>query len=278
MQGNKIMLNRLREYLQNMAAGGIALAYSGGVDSTLLLAVLGDICRKQPFGLTALTMQTALQDGREMAEAQKLAEKFGVEQKVLSFNPFALEAVRHNQTDRCYHCKKAIFTQFKDYAQANGLKYLLDGTNADDLGVYRPGRKALRELGVISPLAELGMGKADIRRMSSELGLPTASKPAVPCLATRFEYGALLDDSAVQRVAEGERMIKGLFPQIRNIRLRIHENLARIEVDMENFALVLAQAPEISKRMKKLGFDFVTLDLEGFRSGSFDIHLKGKKA
>lgn len=268
------MLNRLREYLQNLAPQGIALAYSGGADSTLLLAVLGEMRRKRPFPFAALTMRSVLQDSEEMAEAEELAEKFGVEQKVFGFNPFSLEEVRHNRTDRCYHCKKAIFTQFRDYACANGLKYLLDGTNADDLNVYRPGRKALRELGVVSPLAELGITKAEIRRISAELGLPTASKPAAPCLATRFEYNTLLDDAAVRRVAEGERMIKETFPAIKDVRLRVHGNLARIEAGKEYLPLVAVRAKEISEKIKELGFDFVTLDLEGFRSGSFDTGLK----
>lgn len=268
------MLNRLREYLQNMAPQGIALAYSGGVDSTLLLAVLGEMRRKHPFPLVALTMRTVLQDSEEMAAAEELAEKFGVEQKGFGFNPFSLEEVRHNRTDRCYHCKKAIFTQFRDYARANGLKYLLDGTNADDLSAYRPGRKALNELGVVSPLAELGITKTEIRRMSAELGLPTASKPAAPCLATRFEYDTLLDDVAVRRVADGERTIKETFPQIKDVRLRVHGNLARIEAGKEDLPLIAAQAKEISEKIKGLGFDFVTLDLEGFRSGSFDTGLK----
>lgn len=268
------MLNRLREYLQNLAPQGIALAYSGGADSTLLLAVLGEMRRKHPFPFAALTMRTVLQDSEEMAEAEELTEKFGVEQKVFGFNPFSLEEVRHNRTDRCYHCKKAIFTQFRDYARANELRHLLDGTNADDLGVYRPGRKVLRELEVVSPLAELGITKTEIRRISAELGLPTASKPAVPCLATRFEYNTLLDETAIRRVACGERTIKEMFPEIKDVRLRVHGGLARIETGKEYLPLVAARAKEISEKIKKLGFDFVTLDLEGFRSGSFDVGLK----
>lgn len=272
------MPERLREYLQSLAPQGIALAYSGGVDSTLLLAVLAEMKQKRPFPFAALTMQTVLQDGHEMAEAAKLAEKYGVGQKILTFDPFSLPEVRHNRTDRCYHCKKAIFSRFKDYARTHSLKYLLDGTNADDLNVYRPGRKALQELGVISPLAELGITKAEIRRMSAELGLSTASKPAVPCLATRFQYNTLLDDGSVRRVAEGERLIADMFPAIKNIRLRVHRSLARLEVSAEDISPVAASAKIVAEKLKALGFDYVTLDLEGFRSGSFDIHLKGKKS
>lgn len=229
------MFNRLLQYLQNMAPQGIALAYSGGVDSTLLLAALGKIRQRQTFPALALTMQTVLQDINEITRAANLAKEFGIKQKILSFNPFSLEEVRLNRTDRCYHCKKAIFTQFKDYARANKIEYLLDGSNADDLGIYRLGKKALRELGIISPLAELGITKAQIRQMSAELGLPTASHPAAPCLATRFEYNTLLEKAALRRVASAELIIKDMFPEIRDIRLRVHGKLARLEVKKNIF-------------------------------------------
>ncbi len=264
------MIERLKAYLRELTGGGIALAYSGGVDSTLLLAVLAGLKREKPFAAVALTMQTLLQDCQEMSEAEKQAVAFDIKREVFAFDPFALEEVRYNRIDRCYHCKKAIFTQFAAYAQANGLKYLLDGTNADDLNVYRPGRKALSELGVVSPLAELGIGKAEIRKMSAELGLPTASKLAAPCLATRFEYDTLLDDEAVRRVAAGEALIKEMFPGIENIRLRVHGTLARLELPQDRITPAAAAASKIVSGLQKLGFDYVTLDLEGFRSGSFD--------
>lgn len=271
------MLSRLQEYLQGLSDGGIALAYSGGVDSTLLLAVLGQLRQKQHFALEALTMRTVLQDRQEMADAGNLAKKFGVPQKIFTFNPFSADAVRHNRTDRCYHCKKAIFAQFKDYCTANGLKYLLDGTNADDLKVYRPGRKALQELGVISPLAGLGITKDLVRSLSAELGLPTAGKPAVPCLATRFEYNTLLSEEMIRRVADGEKIIKEMFPALGDIRLRVHKTTARIEVSAENIPLLAAEAGHITAGLKALGFEYITLDLEGYRSGSFDTNLKGKE-
>ena len=269
------MLNHLEQYLQNLAPQGIALAYSGGVDSTLLLAVLSRIAQKQKFPVVALTMQTVLQNENEIAEAEDLARHYGIEQKIFHFNPFSLEEVRHNREDRCYHCKKAIFMQFADYAKTHGLAYIIDGTNADDLQVYRPGRRALRELGVVSPLAELGISKTQIRQMSAELGLPTASKPAAPCMATRFAYNTLLDDKLVAQAAAGEEAVRQMFPDIRDIRLRVHGNLARLEVSENSMPLVLSKAKKLAAVLKQLGYEFVTLDLEGFRSGCFDARLKG---
>lgn len=268
------MLDRLEAYLHNLTAGGIALAYSGGVDSTLLLAVLANMHQKDAFAFEALTMQTVLQDRQETAEAQKTATAFGVRHKIFTFNPFAEEAVRHNRTDRCYHCKKAVFTQFSAYARRRNLTYILDGTNADDLNVYRPGRKALAELGVVSPLAELGITKAEIRKASEKLGLPTASKPSVPCLATRFDYDTLLSDEAINRVAAGEAVIGKIFPDIGDIRLRVHDRLARIELPKDKLSAAAAKAEQLVSELQKLGFDYVTLDLEGFRSGSFDRQRK----
>ncbi len=267
-----MVLEPLKNYLRELSAEGIALAYSGGVDSTLLLAILGELNREKAFPLQALTMQTVLQSAAEIEDAKNLATEYGIKHKILTFNPFSLEEVKNNRTDRCYHCKKAIFSQFADYARQHGLQRILDGTNADDLNVYRPGRKALRELGVISPLAELGMTKEQIRAMSAELGLTTATKPAVPCLATRFEYNTLLDDEKIASVAKGEELFKKMFPEIPDIRLRVHGTLARIEVSKEFVPQI--SSSDIAEKLKKLGFDYVTLDLEGFRSGSFDGSLK----
>ena len=268
------MLERLRQYLQKLAPEGIALAYSGGVDSTLLLAVLAEMAKEKPFPLAVLTAATPLQDKAEIKTAADIAAGFGVERKLFSFDPFLLPEVAGNLPDRCYHCKRKIFSLFAEYAAKHGLQHLVDGTNADDLRVYRPGRKALRELGVVSPLSELEIAKADVRRLSAALGLPTANKPAVPCLATRFEYNTLLDDNAICRVASGEEMIKKMFPAVKDIRLRVHGGLARLEISADHLAEVAARGKEIAGELEKLGFDYVTLDLKGFRSGSFDKGLK----
>lgn len=268
------MLERLKQYLLPMTKEGIALAFSGGTDSALLLKILADMRQDNDFPVAALTMHTVLQSGEEIDEAKDFAEHLGIRQRILSFNPFGLEAVANNRTDRCYHCKRAIFETFLQSAAEMGLKYIIDGTNADDLQVYRPGRKALKELGIISPLAELGISKVEIRKMSAELGLKTATKPAVPCLATRFEYNTKIDEAKILQAENGEKLLKQLLPNIDNLRLRIHGNLARIEVSAESIPDAVVKYQEICRGLKALGFDYVTLDLEGFRSGSMDIGLK----
>ena len=268
------MLNRLKNFLRQYASEGIALAFSGGTDSTLLLAVLSLMNQESPFAAKALTIKTVLQDGDEMAAAKNLAQKFNIPHYFLTFAPLAVDAIKNNRPDRCYHCKKAIFTTFFDTIKKHNIKYLIDGTNADDLQVYRPGRKALEELGVISPLALLGITKAQIRKLSAELGLPTAGKPATPCLATRFEYNTILTEENISRVTAGEKILKQMFPRLENVRLRVHGNLARLEVPAADIPLIAASADTTAKALQKLGFDFITLDLNGFRSGCFDQPLK----
>ena len=154
-----------------------------------------------------------------------------------------------------------------------GIKTIMDGTNEDDLHVYRPGIRALRELSIISPLAETEMTKEEIRRMAEEYGLSVATKPSTPCLATRFPYGTQLTYEKMRQVENGEEILKsfGFY----NVRLRVHDDIARIETDKEDFEQLLKHKEEIVKELKKIGYDYITLDLEGFRSGSMDKEEKG---
>lgn len=270
------MLKLLGDYLQQKSSQGIALAFSGGVDSSLLLAVLGKLHQENPFPVQALTMHSILQDEQEMSDAKDFAQKFGIKQKIFRFNPLEIEAVKYNRQERCYFCKRCIFQKFSDYSKEQGLIYLMDGTNADDLKTFRPGKKALQELGIISPLAELGFSKAQIRQLSQELGLATASKPAIPCLATRFAYNTFLDEEEITRVAKAEIKLKQLFPKIKDLRLRVHNDLARLEIQQADFPQIFSRYMEVVESLKSLGFKFITLDLQGFRSGSFDNNSKLK--
>lgn len=264
------LLQRLRNAIRPMLEGGIALAYSGGVDSTLLLAVCAELARENNGRVVALTAHTPMHSGDEIARARELAQSFGVPIKEFPINPLELEAVRCNRPDRCYHCKRALFQRFTDYAKAHALRTVLEGSHADDAKAYRPGRRAIQELLVRSPLAELGFTKTDVRAVSAALQLPTADAPAKPCLATRFDYGTELTDTLLRRVQAGEDFLHTALPCAADVRLRAHGDLARIEIPPAQFPAAVERADSITAELKKIGFRFVTLDLQGFRSGSFD--------
>ena len=263
-------ITELKNFLRERSHQGIALAFSGGVDSSFLLSALCELHREEPFPLKAVMMQTVFLDGSELADALDFTQKCGAELQVFHFDPLSLPAIKNNPPDRCYHCKHRIFSEFLDYARKNGYGVLMDGTNADDLGVYRPGRRALHELGVVSPLAELGFTKAEIRKLCAERGLKCAVRPSRPCLATRFEYGTELTPELVKRTGEGEKLLRNILPENTDIRLRVQKNIARIEVPPAAMEPLLRERVKIIDGLKQLGFEFITLDLEGFRSGCYD--------
>ena len=263
-------ITELKNFLRERSHQGIALAFSGGVDSSFLLSVLCELRQEKPFLLKAVMMQTVFLDGSELTDALDFTQECGAELQVFHFDPLTLPAIKNNPPDRCYHCKHRIFSEFLDYARKNGYGVLMDGTNADDLGVYRPGRRALRELGVVSPLAELGFTKAEIRKLCAVRGLKCAVRPSRPCLATRFEYGTELTPELVERTGEGEKLLRNILPENTDIRLRVQKNIARIEVPPAVMEPLLRERVKIIDGLKQLGFEFITLDLEGFRSGCYD--------
>lgn len=267
-------IERLKAYLRERSSGGIALAFSGGVDSSLLLAVLCSIRNEEPYPLQALTIHTILHQAEEKQVAEKMTKERDVPHHFFFLDPLSFPEIRDNPLDRCYRCKKILFSEIMTYAADNHLRVVMDGTNADDLKVYRPGRRALKELGILSPLAELGFSKTDIRGMAAELRLECASRPAAPCLATRFEYGTSLSPDAIRKVAEGENFLKGLFPGPENIRLRMHGVVARIEVPVKFLPEIISRRLEVVDGLKRLNFQYITLDMEGFRSGSMDLNLQ----
>ena len=268
------MKQRLRESLIRHAAGGVALAFSGGVDSTLLLHAL---LRLRAEGLVpdllAYYFQSKLQPAADAAEVAQIASAMEAPLEVISIDPLAdLPNLRSNPVDRCYHCKRLLFSKLIERARAHGLYCIMDGTNADDLKVYRPGLQALRELGVVSMLAEAGMNKADVRLLAAEWGLSCATKPSSPCLATRFEYGSELTEEGLRRVEHGEDTLRRLFPGAA-LRLRVHGDLARVELPKSELNRAVDLADSISSALHALGFTYITLDLEGMRSGSMDAAL-----
>lgn len=264
---------QLRYYIEQLTKEDIMLAFSGGVDSTLLLYLSCEAAKKSGKKVYAMTAKTTLHPMKEAKEAERIANRAGAIFKIIEINELKSAGILENPKDRCYRCKKYIFSSIKKEADMLGIKTIMDGTNEDDLHVYRPGIRALRELSIISPLAETEMTKEEIRRMAEEYGLSVATKPSTPCLATRFPYGTQLTYEKMRQVENGEEILKsfGFY----NVRLRVHDDIARIETDKEDFEQLLKHKEEIVKELKKIGYDYITLDLEGFRSGSMDKEEKG---
>ena len=261
-------LNELRRMLEGLSADGICAAFSGGVDSALLLTVLSELRDRKPFPLLAVVFSTAFHTAEETVSAMKQAEDLGVPVELVKRDVLSDPVLRDNPKDRCYHCKRSLFFEMKRIAAARGIRNLVDGTNADDTQVYRPGRKALEELGVLSPLALCGFAKDEIRAAARALLVPVANKPSTPCLATRFPYGTRMTDQALRKVERGEAVLREFGLKV--VRLRVHGDVARIETDQDGFGLISGRRFEVAFALRQAGFPYAALDLEGFRSGSMD--------
>lgn len=260
---------RLEEMMQRLAGQDICLAFSGGVDSSLLLKAAVDAAANTGAKVYAVTFDSRLHPSCDLEIAWRVAEELGGIHQVISVDELEQEAIRHNPVDRCYLCKYHLFETLKKFAGERGISCILDGTNEDDMHVYRPGIRALSELGIISPLAQLHITKKEVKEMAAEYGISVASRPSTPCMATRIPYGMDIDYDMLARIAEGEAFLRARVEG--NVRLRLHGNVARIEVDTDALAKLVVQRKEIIKRLKELGFVYLTLDLEGFRSGSMDV-------
>lgn len=252
--------------------GPAAVAFSGGVDSSLVaLAAFHAHGRKA----LAFTVASELSSKGEDRDARWVAKSIGIIHEVIRLKLLGIDGVARNCPDRCYHCKKYVFAAILDRAGKAGVHVLLDGTNADDLTAYRPGTKAVEELGVASPLAELGIGKLEVRELAREQGLPNYDRPSVPCLSTRFPYGERLVKERIVRVREAEEYIRSLGFGL--LRVRDHGGLARVEVPVSEIPRLTSArtAEKIVAKLTALGYNYVTADLEGFRSGSLDEVLGG---
>jgi len=256
-------LCKLKDILARME--GVLVAYSGGADSTLLLKVALDVLGEKVLAATA---RVPIFPASELATAEEMAHRLGARHLFVETGVMDDPRFSSNPPDRCYLCKQALFSTLKELAGGRGFE-VADGSNQDDLGEHRPGLKALRELGVRSPLAEAGFTKAEVRALSREMGLPTWDKPAQTCLATRFPYGEQLTLEKLRRVEDAEELLRSLG--LRQLRVRSHGHLARIEVPREDMARLLSEmAAEIVGQLQGLGYAYVTLDLQGYRTGSMD--------
>jgi uncharacterized protein len=247
-----------------------AIAFSGGVDSTFLLRVAKEVLEDK---LIAVTATSSTYPERELKEAIKYSEDIGVTHIIISSEELDIEGFASNPKNRCYYCKKELYTKINNIASANGVDYVFDGSNLDDTEDYRPGMQAAKELYVVSPLKEAGLTKNDIRDLSKELGLPTWNKPSFACLSSRFPYGNKITLPKLNMVDKAEQFLLDIG--LTQVRVRHHGEIARIEVEpseRENF-FDIEVMNRIGNEFKKIGFTYVTLDLLGYRTGSMNEGL-----
>jgi len=262
---NKKKYSRLQTIIKDLQR--VVVAFSGGVDSTFLLKVCVDVLGRE--NVVAFTGLSPTCPEREIAEARRLSVLIGVECVTAETTEMDDPRFIENNTSRCYFCKTHLFAKAREIAVQRGFSHVVEGANVDDMDDFRPGRKACSEQGVKSPLLEAGLTKAEIRELSEMLALPTHDKPSFACLSSRVPYGTAIDEKILKRIERSEDFIQGLG--IRQVRVRYHDNVARIEVLDKDFDAIMAQRDKITKALKHYGFHYVVLDLKGYRTGSMNL-------
>lgn len=256
-------MDQLRQILSSMDR--VLAAYSGGVDSTFLIKTAQDLLGDQ---VTAVIVNSPTLPKRELHQAREIASQLGISLIEMESQEMDLPSFLANTPRRCYFCKDHLFQLLKNYALENNFHYIVDGSNADDLSDHRPGQEAAQEQGIRSPLQEAGLTKKEIRSAAKQIGLPNWDKPSLACLSSRIPYGTEITPTLLKQVEEAEEFLSGLgFHQLR---VRHHGEIARIEVPQESLDRVVSHHKEIHNALKEIGFSYITLDLNGFRSGSMN--------
>lgn len=260
-----IKYQNLKERLKSL--GSLAIAFSGGIDSYFLL-----YAAKEALGenVLAITVNGSMYLEKEVVESKKLARVLGVKHIIIDADEFEIEGFVNNESNRCYYCKKAIFTKIKEVSKENGILFVADGTNADDINDYRPGLKALKELNIMSPLQEEGIAKKEIRELSRKLNISIWNKPSMACLASRIPYGVKINAENLKMVEKCEMYLYDYG--YRGFRVRYHGDLARIEMNPNDIQKFISSTnnSELIAYFKEVGFTYVTLDLEGYKVGSMN--------
>lgn len=264
-------LEHLKAYIGSL--GSAAVAFSGGVDSTFLLAVAHEVLNDQVIAVTA---QSCSFPERELKEAKEFCKTHGIRHEICKSEELEIDGFSQNPPNRCYLCKHELFEKIGALAKREGLNAVCEGSNMDDNGDYRPGLKAVAELGVKSPLREAELSKEEIRALSKEMGLPTWNKQSFACLSSRFVYGETISEEKLKMVDQAEQLL--LDYGFHQVRVRIHDMLARIEVLPEEFDRLMEDAvrTDIVQKFKSYGFTYVTMDLSGYRTGSMNETLEKK--
>jgi uncharacterized protein len=261
----QVKLQKLQDNIRAM--GTLAVAFSGGVDSTFLLRVAHDILGPKALAITATS---STYPERELNDAKTFAANIGAEHVVIRSEEMDIAGFAENPKDRCYYCKRELFTKIFAIARERGIGHVADGSNADDTGDYRPGLRAMRELGAASPLLDAGLTKQEIRLLSKDMGLPTWDKPSFACLSSRVPYGEKITPEKLSMIDHAETYLLGLG--FRQVRVRHHGDIARIEVGCDERARFFDEAvmDAVDKKMKEIGFAYAALDLKGYRTGSMN--------
>ena len=264
-------LKNLEDYIYSICKNDICIAFSGGVDSSLLLDIVYNQALKNDINVYAITFSTKLHPKCDIDFAKNFCRNLHIKHIILEIDEFENEKILSNPINRCYICKKYIFQKLINFAEDNNIKVCLEGTNFDDLNYYRPGIKALNELNIISPLMNFKLTKNEIRDIAEFRGLSVSNKPSSPCLATRLPYNTKIDFKLFNIIEKGENFLKDLG--FYNVRIRVHNEIARIEIDKKDFNKFIENSNLIIESLKRIGFIYITLDIEGFRSGSMDINI-----